>query len=354
MANIGKAIGDFLGFDPTPGFNLGYTRSGNNIMPAIVGQGVNPRAPQQKKVVSSPQQKGANAAEQNPNNQSSVYSGGSSGGTGGSTIDQNVLGQYQTAIDTTQGALGRLPKQLGIAQGNINNQFKTNQNELNTAKNNAKSSYDTSNTQNQQNYRTDKNQIADSASSGLRGLLRTLGAYGAGGSSDALYVAPQAVATQASAERSGAGQNYAQNAQTLDTNWNNFLNEDTNSRKKLDDWRTQQLNGVESQSETTKQSLLSKLADLMGQKAAYEGGSYQGAAQPFVDQANALSGSIDDLARINPSYNGVTPTYEAPTLGSYEVNPNTQVTASNALEQSSTPFLSLLLGNNQKKPNQAF
>lgn len=342
MANIG--FGEFdIPFIQNP-----FTNPNQGAIPILQkdwnGWGVPQQQPQQG-------QKSGGASEQSQAQPTSgAYSGGSSGSGSGKTVDQNVLGQYNTAINTTQSALDRLPNQFGIAQGNINSQYNTNRNELDTTKKNAKNSYNTSTTQNQQSYRTDKNQIADSASAGLGGLLRTLGAYGAGGSSDAMYVAPQAVATQASQERAGAGQNFAQNAQSLDTNWNNFLSEDENSRKKLEDWKSQQLNSAQAQSETTKQSLLSKLADLIGQKAAYEGGSYDGAAQPYINEANALSSSIDNLAKINPTYTGNTPVYEAPTLGSYTVDPNSQVTAQNAAEQSATPFLSLLM-NNQKKNN---
>lgn len=338
-----KYIGGDQSADVLPGYNVLRADNANNPIrgwspylqkeapaqqPAGQGQGNTTTVPQQAP--------------------SGVYSGGSSSGASGPVYDKNVAGQFDTAINTTQNALNRLPTQLEIAQGNINTQYNTNKNELDTTRKNAENSYGTSTTQNKQNYRTDKNQIADTASNGLRGLLRTLGAMGAGGSSEGRFVAPQAVTEQATIERSGAGQNFAQNQQSLDTNWNNFLGEDANSRKKLDDWKTQQSDNVTSQSKTTKQTLLSKLADLVGQKAAYTGGNYNVAAQPFIDQANALSGEIDNLAKINPTYTGTTPVYNAPTLGSYTVDPNAQVSTQNAVEQSATPFLSLLLNSRNK------
>lgn len=277
------------------------------------------------------------------NTGSSMYGGGA--GSSRASVDPNVLAQYDQSINTTNSALGRLPNQLGIAQGNINRRYSTNLNELDSAKNQARSSFDTSVTQNKQNYRTDKNTINDSASAGLRGLLRTLGAYGAGGSSDALYVAPQAVATQASQERAGAGQNFSQNAQSLDTNWNNFLSEDDNSRRKLNDWKTEQLNSAQAQSDNTRADLLSKLAELSAAKAAYNGGNGASAAQPYIDQANSLLRGVDELARINPTYSGTTPVYSAPSLGSYTVNeggaPTTNV---DALQSVTNPYTSLLLG----------
>lgn len=271
---------------------------------------------------------------------------------GGTSAYNNNLGQFNQGINTVQSALDRSGTQLGVAQSNINNQFNTNQNQLDSSKAQAQQSYDQSGVQNQQALRTNKNTIADQASQGLRGLLRTLGMYGAGGSSEALYNAPQAVATQASAQRAGAGQTFAQNQQGLDTNWNNFVNQDTSSRQKLSDWKTQQLNGAQAQSDTAKQNLLQQLAQLQGQKAAYTGGSYTGAAQPYLDQANQLSGTIDQLGAFNPTYNGVTPTYTAPTLDSYIAQQNTGVTTGQGAAQDNvSPYLTALLGQNKQKIN---
>lgn len=267
-----------------------------------------------------------------------------------STYNPAQIAGFDQAIGTDQNALNRIPTQLGIAQANIAGQYNQKNNELDSSKNQANASYDTSTNSNQQGYRTNKNQIADQASSGLNGLLRTLGAYGAGGSSEAMYNAPQAVAGQASQQRAGAGQNFAQNQSGLDTNWNNFLSSDKNERAKLTDWQTTQNNSAQSQSDTAKQSLLSHLADLVGKRAQAAGGSYTGAAQPYIDQANGLSGTIDNLARMNPTYTGNTPVYSAPSLSSYQVadhgSPTTQV---NALDSTTSPYLSLLLGNQKDK-----
>jgi hypothetical protein len=286
-------------------------------------------------------------------NDSGTYdpiSGTYNGQTVASTYKAPVdLSQFDQAIGSFNNSLNRLPTQLEIAQGNINSQYSTNQNELDSSKNQAQSSYNTSTTQNGQNLRTNKNTINDQASAGLRGLMRTLGAYGAGGSSDAQYVAPTAVANQASLQRSGAGQTYAQNAQGLDTNWNNFLTEDTNSRRKLDDWKNTQVNSARQKSETTKQDLLTKLAALQGQRAAAAGGSYTGGAQPYLDQANALNGTIDNLGRIAPTYDGKRPVYSAPSLDSYDTGTGTGTQVNPAGGGSSNPYLAMLLGQNRDK-----
>lgn len=281
-------------------------------------------------------------AQQDPNAQANQLAAQQA-----ATAKSNALGQYTQAIGTYQDSLNRLPGQLGIAQDNINSQFNTNQNQLNSTKAQSQNSYDNSNTQNSQSFQSNKNTIADQASSGLRGLLRTLGAYGAGGSSEAQYTAPQAVADQASQQRAGAGQTFAQNQAGLDTNFNNFLNQDANSRKQLNDWQSNQLNSAQAQSDTTKQSILTELAKLYGGQAQVNGGNYASSAQPYIDQAQGLNSTIDNLGKLNPTYNGTTPVYNAPSLSSYISQANgTQVNNNNA---STTPYLAQLLGLDKNK-----
>lgn len=264
-----------------------------------------------------------------------------------SQINANTISQLSQGAGTINNALGRLPGQLDIANSNINNRYTTKNNELQTGYNNNQNSYNTQTTQNQQSFRTNKNSINDQASQGLRGLSRLLGAYGAVGSD--LGVAQQSVMNQASRQNAGAGLNYATNQSGLDTNWGNFENSFKNERKKLNDWKTEQLASAEQQSTTTRQDLMSKLADLNGQIAAARGGSYAGAAQPYLDQANALSSKIDSLGKLNPTYDGVTPVYTAPSLSSYNVgNPVSYGFTNNGTSAADTPYLSLLLGKDDK------
>lgn len=284
------------------------------------------------------------------NNETPYSSGGGSGGS--SSYDPAQIAQFDQGISQYEQQLNRLPTQLGIAQGNINRQFSTSQNELKSGFNQAQNTYNTNTNQNQQQYVTNKNQINDTASAGLRGLLRTLGAYGAGGGSDANYVAPGAVATQASQQRSGAGETFGQNQQGLDTSWGNFGIDYSNQERKLNDWRTQQLNNAESTSLGSKQTLLSKLAELRASRAAAAGGNPTASAQPFLDQINSLQGTIDQLGVLNPTYNGTTPVYNAPDVSSYLVDPNATVqTNQSAMDSVASPYLQMLLG--KKRENQA-
>lgn len=265
--------------------------------------------------------------------------------------DPNVLAQFDQSEGVINNSLGRLDNQLNIARGNVTGQYDNQVRDLDTQKANAQSGYNTSTTQNSQNLRSNKNTITDQSSNGLRGLMRMLGAYGALGSSDS-RVAGRAVADQASQQRAGAGQTFAQNQSDLDTNWNNYQTQFNANRTGLDNWKQNNLNAVESESLTQRQSLLSKLADIKGQRAALIGGSYTGSAQPYLDQANSLNGQIDNLGRSVQAYAGTAPKYEAKPLSTYETGSGTAGVIANTNEGGSmmnTPYLSLLLGRDKKQ-----
>lgn len=265
-----------------------------------------------------------------------------------SVINADTIAQLGQSESTINNALGRLGNQLNIAKSNIGSQYGQRSGELDTSFNQNQNSYNSSTTQNKQNLRSNKNVINDQASSGLRGLQRLLGSYGAVGSD--MGLAGQAVAEQASAQNAGAGQAYAQNQRSLDTNWGNFNNQLESERKKLNEWRGQQEQQVEQQSATSRQDLLTKLSDIRGQMAAARGGSYAAGAQPYLDQANSLSGRIDELGRFNPTYSGVTPVYEAPTLGSYDTRNGATIGAqAQGRGGLNTPYLNILLGREKDK-----
>lgn len=275
-----------------------------------------------------------------------TYNG--AGSTNYAQLNAGTIAQLGQSGNVIQSALDRLPNQLNIAHANIGTQFGQKDNELNTGLATNQNSYDTSTTQNGQSFRSNKNTINDQASNGLRGLQRLLGSYGAVGSD--MGLAGRAVSDQASQQNAGAGQNFAQNQSGLDTNWGNYKNQFDNEKKKLVDWRTQQDAGAESQSLTTRQDLLSKLADIRGQESAARGGAYAGSAQPYLDQANALSGQIDNLGRLNPTYTGNTPQYTAAPLSSYDTGNGAQIATQGAQGGGmNTPWLNMLLGKDKKQ-----
>lgn len=326
--DIGAWFYNTFGYDPTPGGSM--------------FRSVAPSAPSPSSESRQPVQLVDDQNSWATGGGGGAYSGG--GIASRPAIDYNAVGQYDQSIGMLDDALNRLGVQLGIAQGNINGTYGTRSNELNTAKTNNEGNYKNSSTENQQSLRTNRNAILDQQSAGLRGLLRQLGAFGAVGSD--MQVAGGAVADVASQQNSGAGQTFATNQRGLDTNWNNYLGEWANSKKRLDDWKGEQIRSAEQQSLSQRQSLLTQKADLSGQRSAAMGGKYAGGAESGLNQARALSGQIDNLGRINPTYDGTAPQYTAPELSSY-TQPGAAPQASMGPANSSlsaNPSLARLLG----------
>jgi hypothetical protein len=346
VSSVGSAI---LPFDPTPGFNLTTSTAG---IPFIGHSGAAP----------SPAPTGTNSADTagtGLQDALSVLGAGSTYGSGGSTAPvsnwtANDQAAYDQSVATANAGLGRLPNQLGIAQGNVNAQYGQQYNGLQSGLKSAQNSYEQGTTQNQQQHLTDSNSINSQASHSLHSLLRLLGGLGAGGGSEAKYLIPGAVGQQASQQLGKAGTVYAQNAQSLDQNLNDYKNKEQTQEQQLNDWKSGQLNQVQSQSDSNKQSLLNTLATLAAKRAQALGGSGAAEQQPYIDQINQLSNEIDNLGRFNPTWDGSVPVYNAPTLGNFQLAPAEQARIQGQAEQagSNTPYLSLLLG--QKDRQQQF
>lgn len=255
----------------------------------------------------------------------------------------DLISVYQNKLDNAGSALAEL-------NAKSKEKFDTQQSELQTAYDNNKQSYDKSTTQNAQNNLLARNTITDNASRGLRSLLRTLGAMGAGGSSAALYNAPDAVTEQANTEYANAGNEYAQNQQNLDTNWNTYAANWENDKKKSKDAYDSELRANEQTVINTKNDLLSKIMEANSGRAAYGNGFVNGLMDRVVGQMKANDNRYNELNKFQKSsYDGTTAKYEAPALSTYNTNNvdlTTQVQGNT--DGSTTPTLAMLLGINRR------
>ena len=261
------------------------------------------------------------------------YYGSGSGG-GGNYASAAQLAEYEQARGQLEHGLGRLDGQLDIALGNIGKQYGVRSNELDSSFSAGKNQYGSQTTQNKQDRRGNINNINDQSSSDLRNLLRKLGSMGAVGSDMGLV--SRAVQDQSNSLRSGAGQVYAQNQRSLDTNWDTFQKDIEDDRRKLADWRNEQTSSARSQSAQTRQGLLNQLASLRAQEASARGANGAAAARADLNSANALSAQIDNLARLNPTYTGKRIDYTPQSLDSYSVRDNTTMSANQNSPTTST------------------
>lgn len=270
------------------------------------------------------------------------YGGGGSGGGyygGGNRASAAQLAEYDQGIGQLEHGLGRIDNQLGVRLGNINNQYNTKKNELRSSWNRAEGQFNDQTRQNQQQRRTNINNINDRSSVGLRGLLRSLGSMGAVGSD--MQLAGRAVQNQANQQRAGVGQTYAQNQKQIDTTWGQFKNDYADEDKKLNDWKANEDSAARQASQTTRQNLLTQLAQLRSQKATAQGANGANAARADLGRANALSGEIDNLGRQQNTYTGNKVQYNAKDLDSYKVAGDTSVGVSNPAAPGSDPTLNI-------------
>lgn len=280
-------------------------------------------------------------------------------GSSSSTYDSNAINYWNNVIEQNRGQLNGLSGLLGELNKSTDSDYNVKRNELQSAYDRSKAEYDSSTTQNQQQLQTNKNTIADRASQGLRGLLRTLGAMGAGGSSSAMYNAPELVTAQANQERTGANQTFGENQQKLDTNWGNYQIDHENDKKKLEDWKAGQLRENEQKVLNQKNSLLQTLADAYVQR----GSAGQGAGNAINELTQQMKSNQSRLNELNrfvaPQYNGMRANYATPSLSSYNTGNSSITTEVSDAPQAGmnanvTPTLAMLLGVKDRKDSNPY
>ena len=268
--------------------------------------------------------------------------------------NRNVANAYNESISRTNSAIDDLAGALQNRLDNIEGNYNTYKNEQQSAYNKQKSSYDTSSRQNMNDLVANRNDITNNASRSLRSLLRILGAMGAGNSSVAKYNVPEMVKAQADEQYAKAGSTYAANQANLDTNWNNYLLDHENDKKKLEDWRTGQIKTAKQDTEKERINLLNQLSQNYVDRAQY-GEGYGDNLRQITDRINAANQTIKDLGRYTtPQYTGTTAVYDTPALSSYETGKMNINTGGDNNATSGSSLLAALQGLNKKKNANQF
>lgn len=255
--------------------------------------------------------------------------------------------EYDQSINNTQQAINRLGAQLNSGYSGIDSSYQNAINQLNAGKDIANRNYGENTQTTKTNYVGGKNTIGANAGSTLNSLQRLLGSRGAGGSSTALISAPGAVARQATIQRTDLGNTFGDNIKKLDQNWNDYLYGYNTQVKGAGTQRENQRGELSRSIEGNRAALLQTLAQLSGQRAQAAGGNARSASQPYLDQANNVLNSIANYTVKPIDYTA--PTYKAPDLSKYIVNPNAAPTieGQQASNDYTSPYLAGLLGKKQ-------
>lgn len=270
---------------------------------------------------------------------------------GGSKYDAAL---YDQAIANIQASQATLDQQRGIGLANISGDYQNNLNRLLNARNQTENTYNTNKVTSEQDNQKARSNVDFETGQRANALQRLLGSKGAGSSSAARFAAPYAAALEGTQQLNQVGDAYQKNMAGLDTSWTNYM---TDYGQKKDDLEAQKINAersLEADVVGKRQTLLQQLAQLQAQRASAIGGNPVAASQGSFDQANALSGQINELGRqYFGRVNVADPTYKAPDLAKYDYDARSQIGVANNAQQSVSPYLSVLLNaQKERKQNQ--
>lgn len=328
------------GIDLTPGFNLPDVTTGTTINaptynPAAVDALRTPTtAPVDPNYSNYPQQTNG-ATTYTPNTTPPVDRNAGSYDNGG--LGTNDQFNFYRGLGNTR--LGQADTSYNNTLAGINQNYTTQANELNGARRGADTRYGETNTANQGQYQRNYDQIAQTGAQQQRGLLGYLASIGGSGGTNGQLVG-QLVGQGVSRELAGANDNYSENARQNDTVYNNFINEETTNRKKLEDWKAAETGNATSQYNTTKQSLLDIIRSIDNRT---------GSAESLGSYINGVS--VPNTTFQTNSYNGITPQYTAPALSTYAAKLPNQINLNAQAAQGGNPVSYLNELARQRKDN---
>lgn len=296
MTNFGQAIGDFLGFDPTPGFNLRSSQSNP------VSRGLSPWVDTNSKSGS----KKTASTPNNNNNQAAptdVYSGGGGSGSsygGGSApvvsqADLAYLDDQENRL-RSQDASANRAQDTGLAQlvdSYLREKSKANENQSRALQDFATKREDTTRGKDQA-----INKVDTSARTLAEGLRRKIGMASGANSSAYKFAAPQAVAKQASDQRGEVVENYGVNFRNLDTGEKRVKSDFETLLQDLEEQRNTREREFRSGILERKNAITNSLSEVARQRALAQGGGYdqvRNALAPYTAQIDSRQGEINSL-----------------------------------------------------------
>lgn len=266
--------------------------------------------------------------------------------------DANTAAYYDDTANQLRGQLGGLDRQQEIGIGNIANSFNRSANRLDEQKGVAKRNYDTSVQQNTQGYLNNRNNILTNTRNQSNALQRLLGINGAGNSSAATEQAPYAAAMEGSQNLNTAQTTFGNNANSLDTGWEDTQRSYSNAFEDLNQQKFSQENNLKSSIAKTKADLLDKIAGAGVNANLARGQSYTqaiAARSPYQQQIDSLLSQIAEFSNqyANPVMRTADVAFKAPTLSDYTMGKRSApgaAQAGGAQANVNPTFLGLLTG----------
>jgi hypothetical protein len=334
--NFGQEIGKFLGFDPTPGFNLtrGSLLGGKSNSGPIFGIQSHNTIPSTKKIaggLTKAPQKKAPVNNQAPYNPGMTYASGGGGGYGGGGAAQAAVDPAESAYWNDQlNSLRRLLGSTGVQQKQGTQRIKSSASNAKTrlAEDEGRVLRDYGIKRQDTTAGRDRNvrEIEGNARSTNNALSRLLGLSGAGVSSAAQVLAPDAVARMASGQRSDTQDTYGRNARNLDLAEGDAKTQFKRSREDVDMQAREREEDLVRGILEAQNDINSQIASAETQKAIAGGGNYLSARGARAGAERSINQNRNALDSLFAKYRNPTLTPKAvnamaPDLASYSADP---------------------------------
>jgi hypothetical protein len=248
---------------------------------------------------------------------------GGSGGAGGANNSAGLaqLADQESLLNQLLGRSGTLLNQ-GLTQ--IGDDYNHELSSANTQRSRALEDFQTKQTQTELAKNTALDRTDTNARTLANSIRQRIGQASGSGSSAYQIVAPQAIAREASQNRQGVQENYAQNFQALDTAKKRAGQDFDSQLSDLTAQKQQKEKGLQEGILTQEQGAYGSLADIARQRAALQGGgvgAIRAASAPYQAQVSQRQAAIDNLFNQYRTPYTVKPVnVQAPNLSDYVVN----------------------------------
>ena len=310
--NIGNAVGDFLGFDITPGYNMTWHGPVSNAKPKSNKSSTNVKS------VSEPQHTGATT-----NDVASSYAA-----TGGAS-DYNPADLAY--LEDSRSRLQRQLQSADLAKRNgltaLNDSYNSNVSSANSDRGRALEDFSTKREDTTRAKDQAITKVDTSARTLADSLRRRIGMASGSGSSAYQITAPAAVARDASQNRTGVLENYGTNFRNLATAEDRAKSDFEKYLDQLEAEKKQRESDFLASVYDKQNDISSSLAEVARQEALLKGGGYDQVKQamnPYVSQIDSRQSAIDNLFKKYRTPSSVQKVkVQAPQLSDYVVDNST-------------------------------
>lgn len=343
-------VQDILGFDPTPGFSLGFDTPVTKAL-----QNAQPKADQnrliQESIKAQPKAVLGNTAPASSGAYSGSSGGYSSGGGGGSSTsaaDIAALNQQEDALRALFGDIDTTQNQ-GLTQ--LDDKYNGLNSSANDAESRAERDFATKLTDNNQGKQSAYDQVDTNARTLNDSVRRLLGLASGGDSSAYQIAAPNAVARDASGKRQAVNTTFGTNARNITTALDDTKTDYQRQLAQLAAAKKNDTSSLLQDIGSQRNNVNQQIGSLEGQKAAAAGGGLGAQMKAASPYTAAIAASKASLAGLFDKYRtpvNVDPLKVAvPTLGDYTVDKSAINAGNQAPGQDYSPYEYFL----NKKPD---